>query len=145
MPTLSQCAAAVPLNRKSGLDGLQSRSPKKEERQSSVMEYYPLLTATLSKKQYQISPRNPLLERFIAEQPDLISVPCLRRDLQYIRRLGCPSISSSWTESCNGEESTPTQEKITKQIFAELPGLSLANFKWASSAIRQMGIEAIFI
>ena len=105
---------------------------------------------------------NPLLERFLTDcTGQQFAAPCneLRSDLQPLRRVGKPltcstrSLSSgsnvSWN-SCTydfAEASGPVavqNSQVTKSLLS-LPGLSFADYVWATSASRKMRFEAIYI
>ena len=146
MPPLPQCAASAPLN--GILDQDEYRSWRKTGKiRPNLGRCRPLLEKKLSQQQleYQIKTQNPLLERFVAELPDLVSVPCLRKDSQPLRRVGQPLSNPSSSAEPSDEVTNPYRVIKSKLIFAELPGLTSANFKWASSAIRRMKFEAIYI
>ncbi len=105
---------------------------------------------------------NPLLERFLADCTDQrFSTPCneLRSDLQPLRRVGKPLDCSarSLSSGSNASSNSPTcdfaeafgpvaiqNSQATKSLL-NMPGLSFADYVWATSASRKMRFEAIYI
>jgi hypothetical protein len=99
---------------------------------------------------------NPLMARFLLQQRELCSsIPCLREDLQSLRRVGNREQYPDLHTTCikNYELAVPQTRSSLDQPrsysaiprFAEVPGMSFANVVWAKSAIRRMRIEAMYI
>jgi hypothetical protein len=105
---------------------------------------------------------NPLLERFLTDctMQHFAITPCdeLRSDLLPLRRVGKPLAystsslsggSNTSVNSCTCEFGTRgsvaiPNEQATKSLL-NLPGLSFADYVWATSASRKMRFEAIYI
>jgi hypothetical protein len=105
---------------------------------------------------------NPLLERFLQQQQELIAVPTLRQDLMAIRRAGFPTEVSGipsaifpphipWAPAAppmlNGSNFyIPTDNGISINVFTESHNyLSFSDYNWANIAIHRTRIEAMYI
>ena len=110
------------------------------------------------------SKENPILERFLADQRSFVSSPRaeLRSDLKLLPRAGHPaksptvsSLSSSTAPSfLNTSDEMDRQEDwyqehqerlCSAQKLTDIPGLTFADYLWATSASRKMKMEAIYI
>ena len=110
------------------------------------------------------SKKNQLLERFLADQTIIVSTTYaeLRSDLKPLPRIGRPpnSPTISSRSGCSIASMALTSDVLDrseysdcdrnehggkKQTLLQLPGLSFADYVWATSASRKMRIEAIFI
>ena len=89
---------------------------------------------------------NPLLERFLSEQ---MPAQILRCDLELLPRVGRPSDGSSMSSDSANPNVTSFDPSATDGThflsLAQVPGMSFANYIWATSATRKMKIEAIYI
>ena len=90
---------------------------------------------------------NPLLARFLQQQRELCSVPCLREDLQSLRRVGEPENPFLRTTCIRDQRpATPRWDACAAaEEGSAAVGLSFADIVWANSAMRRMRIEAMFI
>ena len=91
---------------------------------------------------------NPLLARFLQQQRELCSVPCLREDLQSLRRVGEPERNPFLRTTCIRDQRPATPRWDACAVAEEggaAVGLSFADIVWANTAMRRMRIEAMFI
>ena len=103
---------------------------------------------------------NPLLQRFLQHQQDLIAVPTLRQDLIPLRRAGHPTnlpIHSAcipqhvpWSSPVLSDRPSDCHAYAyagmsSLSLVAEVPSLNFSDYTWASSAMQRTRIEAMYI